>query len=136
MKMPICAVLLGAAHAAAFATGGACVDMKPALLKKFFEDEIAKLPEEQQMQQQMQVVEAKIPGTCEEVKAAEGCKFVTKECCATCGDVAPDIQSQGDNLAGAPSASLTGSSVSSPPASSSVSPADGGNVTPVGGGVP
>ena len=91
MKMPICAVLLGAAHAAAFATGGACVDMKPALLKKFFEDAIANAPEEQQMQ----VVEAKIPGTCEEVKAAEGCKFVTKECCATCGDVAPDIQSQG-----------------------------------------
>jgi len=89
MKMPICAVLLGAAHAAAFATGGACVDMKPALLKKFFEDAIANAPEEQQMQ----VVEAKIPGTCEEVKAAEGCKFVTKECCATCGDVAPDIRS-------------------------------------------
>ena len=84
MKMPICAVLLGAVHAAAFAsTGGACVDMEPALVKNFFEDTVAKLPEEQQMQ----VAKEEIPGTCEEVAAAGGCAVMTKECCATCGDV-------------------------------------------------
>lgn len=65
-----------------------CVDEKPALVKnalvKYFEAEVAQLAEEPA---QMQVIEEEMPGSCDEVKAAGGCAMVTKECCATCGDV-------------------------------------------------